>query len=155
MAHISGDAVKSGHEYNVKPMAAGIRHELVEAGTLCFCAGNNIVILAHNFKSALARHLAEVQQLRFKVLVPGAHPAIKCCPFHLIALALRLLRPFLIPGSSFRTRLMSRSVQRRTGTLPRARSFGGGIFLAAMYRWRLIRLMPSFRAASRVETLLI
>ena len=71
-----------------------------------------------NFVSALLCHFAQVKQLCFKMLVSSAHASVNSSSFYLNHFGLRLLRPFLIPGSSFRTRLMSRSVHRRTRTPP-------------------------------------
>src|SRR5262249_15632339 len=46
---------------------------------------------------------------------------------------------------------MSRSLHRRTLTPPTLIIGGRGIFLSAMYRFMLVKLMPNFFAASRVE----
>jgi hypothetical protein len=52
-------------------MPAGIRHKLVQTGPLRFCAGYHVGVLAHNFKSTLLRHFAQIELLSFKVLVSG------------------------------------------------------------------------------------
>jgi hypothetical protein len=136
-------------------MSPSVCHQLVESKSLQLRTRDCIGILAHDFASTLSRHFAQVEQLCFKMPVSSRNATIKRSFFLLIHDLPRLLRPFLIPGSFSRTRLMSRSVHRRMLTPPILCSFGAVIFFAAMYRCRLIRLMPSFRAASRVEILFI
>src|ERR1700722_12573292 len=132
MPYIASYSVKRCDKQNVKPMAACVGHKLVQTGSLRFCAGNYVGVLAHDFKPALLRQFTQIEQLGFKVLVSRAHSGIKYCSLGLTHFAFRLLRPFLIPGSSFRTRLISRSVQRRTRTPPILCSLGTDIFFAAI-----------------------
>src|SRR5271156_505267 len=144
MPDVSCDAVKRCNEHDIKAVTPSIRHELVESRSLCFAPRNYVGVFMHDFASTLLRQFAEVEQLCLKMLVGCRNPAIERNFFLLIQDFPRLLRPFFIPGSSFRTRLMSRSVHSRTRTPPILCNFGADILLAAMYRWRLIRLMPNF-----------
>src|ERR1700733_5447823 len=76
MANVFADAIEGSNDENIKAMPPSIRHHLVESGSLCFAPRNYIGILAHDFVSALLRHFAQVEQLRFDVLVSSAHACV-------------------------------------------------------------------------------
>jgi hypothetical protein len=76
MAHTPGYSVERGHQDNVKAVPPGIDQKLIETGTPRFRAGNNIGVLVHDLVSALLRHLPEVEQLRFRMLVGGAYACV-------------------------------------------------------------------------------
>jgi hypothetical protein len=76
MAHTPGYSVECGDENDVKAVPTGIGQKLIETGTPRFRAGNNIGVLVHDLISALFRHLPEVEQLRFWMLVGGAYACV-------------------------------------------------------------------------------
>jgi hypothetical protein len=59
-------------------------------------------------------------------------------------------RPGLTPARTFRALSMSRSDQSRTFTVPTVTSFGASIVPAAIWRWTVRIVLPSFWAACRV-----
>ncbi len=65
------------HRDGYYPVAAQIRAVLPRFRHL-----TDQAVLAHNFKSALFRHFAQVKQLGFKVLVSRAYTAINRCFLH-------------------------------------------------------------------------
>ena len=76
MAHTPGYSVECGDENDVEAVPSGIGQKLVETGTPRFRSGNNIGVLVHDLVSALLRHLSEVEQLRFRMLVGGTHACV-------------------------------------------------------------------------------
>ncbi len=148
-----GNSVESCNQNHGELTSPCVGHHSIQCRTACLTAGDSpVAVFTADFKASLRGQFSEVIKLSFSVLVRRTHTCVNGCYPCMNHLALRLLRPFLILGSSFRTRLMSWSLHRRTRTPPILCSFGADIVLAAIYRWRLIRLMPSCPAASRVET---
>src|ERR1700683_4055217 len=162
MADVSCDAVKSSNEHDVKAVSSSIRHELVKSRSLGFAPRNYVCVFVCNFVSALFGQFAKVEQLGFEMLVSRRNSAIQYYAFHFVNslyrtsyFFVRFFLPFLIPGSSLRTRLTSELAQGRTSIPPIRRDFGALILPAEMYRWRLMRLIPSIWATLSVEYVFI
>src|SRR5580698_1115505 len=76
MANGSCDAVKSSNEHDVKAVSPSICHQLVKSWPLRLAPRNYVCEFAHDFASALLGHFAEVEQLRFDVLVARTHTCV-------------------------------------------------------------------------------
>src|SRR5580698_7216916 len=81
MANVSCDAVKRCDDHDLETVPPSIRHQLVKSRSLRLRTRNYIGILAHDFASALFGHFAQVEQLRFKMLVSRGNSAIQYCAF--------------------------------------------------------------------------
>ena len=71
-----GDPVGSPDQDDVEPAAASIPHQAIETGPARFRAGDPVCELVHDLISALADHLAEIEELGFRMLVKSADPHI-------------------------------------------------------------------------------
>ena len=93
--HRPGDPVRCPDQDNIEPAAAGISHHLIEAWPAGLGAADPVGVLADNFVAALAGHLAEVVELRFRMLIEGRHPHIESGAFHPRRLFLGVTLPCL------------------------------------------------------------
>ncbi len=93
--HRPGDPVRCPDQDNIEPAAAGISHHLIEAWPAGLGAADPVVVLVDNFVAALAGHLAEVVELRFRMLIESRHPHIESGAFHPRRLFLGVTLPCL------------------------------------------------------------
>src|ERR1035437_4770183 len=71
-----GDPVTSPDQDDVEAAAAGIPHHGIQAGPARLRAGDPVCELLDDLISALLGHLAEIEELGFRMLVDGADPHI-------------------------------------------------------------------------------
>lgn len=79
MADTPGHPIESSNEHDVKTISSSIRQKLIKAWSLRLRTGNCVGIFVCDFKSALFCEFAQVQQLRFGMLVRRGNAAINCC----------------------------------------------------------------------------
>jgi hypothetical protein len=72
---------KRGYDHEVEAMLLSIREHLIEPRSLRFAPRNYVAVLLHNCVPALFGHLAQVVELRFKMLVASAHASVNSSSF--------------------------------------------------------------------------
>jgi hypothetical protein len=82
-------AVEGPDQDDVETVLAGIGQQLIKPGPLRLGSGDHVAIFMLDLVAALRRHLAEVMELRLRVLIDGRDPHIKDGALH--------ARPFLSP----------------------------------------------------------
>jgi hypothetical protein len=71
-----GDPVGSSDQDDVEPAAAGIPQQSIETRPARFRAGDPVRELLDDLISALLGHLAEIEELGFRMLIEGGDPHI-------------------------------------------------------------------------------
>jgi hypothetical protein len=77
MARASSYPIIGPDQDYIEAAAASISHHGIESWSLCLRSADPVCELCYYFVAALRSHLAQVVQLRFRVLINGRDPHIK------------------------------------------------------------------------------
>ena len=80
--HRPGDPVRCPDQDNIEPATAGVGHHLIEARPPGLRTADTVGVFVDDLETALTGHLAEVVELRFRMLIEGRHPHIEDGAFH-------------------------------------------------------------------------
>src|SRR6185437_2252591 len=78
----SGQAIGGPNQDHIETAAAGILHHFVQTWSLRFGSADPVCILMRDLVAALLRHLAEVVELGFGVLIEARNSHVKGGTFH-------------------------------------------------------------------------
>ena len=79
----AGDPIRGPDQDHVEASAAGIAHQVIEAGPTRPCAGNPVGVFMRDLVAALGGHLTQVEELGLGMLIQARDPHIKDGTFHL------------------------------------------------------------------------
>ena len=80
--HRPGDPIRSPDQNNIEPAMAGVGHHQIETGPFGLGAAGSIGVLVDDLIAALRSHLAQVEQLCFRVLIDSRDPHVESGALH-------------------------------------------------------------------------
>jgi hypothetical protein len=72
--HRAGNPVRGPDQDHIEVAAAGVPHQVVEAGPPGLRAGDSVGVLMDDLEAALSGHLPEIKELGLGMLVDGRDP---------------------------------------------------------------------------------
>ena len=79
--HTAGETIESPDHNHVELSTAGIVHHLIEPRALGFRSRDPIGVLVNDGEATLLGHLAQIMELRFRMLIERGNSKIECCAF--------------------------------------------------------------------------